>query len=172
MWRLCADQKQTRQPDLCRDLRPTKASVDYAFFARKTTARQLLSECVLVFPYVHNPGLQRRGFGLFFQYAHDCIHVNLQHAGRITDATAIKGHIDDLFFDAGLVGAVGIQELKTAATGFTFVALVGISTDSFTPDFILVAAVATRNSDSYHVIKTRSPYLGHDQKTYYQEHAK
>ena len=68
---------------------------------------------------------------------------------------------------------VGIVELKTTGTGFTFVAgsaagrlavrLMTVGTDSFTSNLILVATVAARNGDSYHTIKTNSPYLGHDQ---------
>ena len=58
---------------------------------------------------------------------------------------------------------MGIVELKTTATGFTFVALMAVGRESFTPNLILIATVAARNSDSYHTIKTNSPYLGHDQ---------
>ena len=74
---------------------------------------------------------------------------------------------------------VGIVELKTTATGFTLVAgppvrrsagppvrLVPVGTEFFMSNLILVATVAARNGDSYHTIKTESPYLGHDQTVY------
>ena len=57
---------------------------------------------------------------------------------------------------------MGIVELKTTGTGFTFVPLMAIGTESFTSNLVLVATVAARNSDGYHTIKTKSPYLGHD----------
>ncbi len=67
---------------------------------------------------------------------------------------------------------MGIVELKTTGTGFTFVAgsaagrlavrLMTVGTESFTSNLILVATVAARNDDSDHTIKTNSLYLGHN----------
>ena len=77
-----------------------------------------------------------------------------------------------MFLDARLVRLVGIVELKTTVTSFTFVAgsaagrlavrLMTVGTDSFTSNLILVATVAARNDDRDHTIKTNSPYLGHN----------
>ena len=124
---------------------------------RPGTARQLLSECAVLPRYVHKPGL-RSGFGsLFFKRTHDRIHVYLQHTSRIPNATSVKGHVNDFLFDTRFVCFMGVGQLKTPSTGFAFVSLVAISAESFPADFILIAAVAARNSDRYHVIKTKSP---------------
>ena len=149
--------------------RPTvTASTDYASFGRKTIAHRLLSECVNSLQYVGGPGLQRRRFGLFFKCAHHGVHVNAQHSGGIPNATSIKGHINDLFFDAWLVGPLVVLELESALAVFTAIAgppvrLMTLSAKTFAPDSFGFATVATRDSDSYHAIKTRSPPSSHDQ---------
>ena len=71
---------------------------------------------------------------------------------------------------------MGIVELKTTVTSFTFVAgsaagrlavrLMTVGTEFFMSNLILVATVAARNGDSYHTIKTKSPYLGHNHLFY------
>ena len=131
--------------------------MDYASSERRTTAHQLLSECAALSRYARKPGL-RSGFGsLFFKRTHHRVHVYLQHTSRIPNATSIECHLDDLFLNARFVRPVGIVELKTTVTGFTFVPLMTVGTESFTSNLILVATIAARNGDSYHTIKTKSP---------------
>lgn len=115
----------------------------------------------------YKPDLQRRLGSLFFKRTHDCVHINLQHAGRIADTTPVQGHVDDLFLNAGLVSPLGIVKLKTTLAGFAFVAgppvrLVAAGADSFTSDSVLVGAVAARNNESYHPVETQSPRSSHD----------
>ena len=64
---------------------------------------------------------------------------------------------------------MGVEQLKTALTGFTAVAgppvrLIAISTKPFAPNGILVATIAARNDESYHAVETRCPQLRHDQR--------
>lgn len=148
--------------------RPTvRASVDYAFSGRKTTARQLLSESITSFQHAHRLDL-RIGLGLlFFKRTHDRVHINLQYPGCVADTASVQGHVDDLFFDAGLVGLLSVVELKTSLAGFTFVAgppvrLMAFGGDAFTSNGLLVVTVAARNGDSYHAVETQSPRLRHD----------
>ena len=143
--------------------RPTvKASADSASFVRKTTARQLLSECVNSLQCVGRPGLQRRRFELFFKCAHHCVHVNAQHSGGIPNAAPIEGHINDLFFDTWLVGPLVIIELESALTDLTAIALMTMSAKTFTPDSFGFTTVATRDDDSYHTLMTTCPPSSHD----------
>lgn len=65
------------------------------------------------------------------------------------------------------MGFVGVGQLKSTPTVFTFVALMTVSAEPFTPDSLLVAAVAARNDERYHAIKTESPQLRHDQLVEY-----
>ena len=90
-----------------------------------------------------------------------------RRCGRITDATAIKGHIDDLFFDAGLVGPLAIIELESALAVFTAIAgppvrLMTTSAKAFAPDRFGVTAIATGDDNSYHTLITISPLSSHD----------
>ena len=155
--------------------RPTvTTNADCAFSARKTTVRQLLSEFVSWLRCGRMPDLRRRFYPLFFNCTHDCVHIYFQHPCRVPNAAAIECHLDDLLLNARFMRPMGIVELKTTATGFTFVAgsaagrlavrLMAVGRESFTPNLILIATVAARNSDSYHAIKTNSPYLGHDRQ--------
>ena len=155
---------QTRKQRLaqCHDLVPTRASADCSFFARKTTVHQLLSEYEVWLQYARRLDLQRQLCPLFFKCTHHRVHVYFQHACCVPDAAAIECHLDDSFLDARFMRPMGIVELKTTGTGFTFVPLMAIGTESFTSNLVLVATVAARNSDGYHTIKTKSPYLGHD----------
>lgn len=143
--------------------RPTvTANADYAFSARKTTARQLLSECAALPRYVHKPGLRSGSGWLFFKCAHDRVHVNFQHTSRIPNTTSIQGHFNDFLFDTRFMCFVSVGQLEATFTGFTFVALITVRTEPFTPDSLLVATVAARNDESYHAVKTKSPRLCHD----------
>ena len=90
-----------------------------------------------------------------------------RRCGGIPNATPIKGHINDLFFDAWLVGPLVTIELESALTVFTAVAgpparLMTMSAKTFAPDSFRLTTVATRNDDSYHTLLTRSPPSSHD----------
>ena len=92
-----------------------------------------------------------------------------RRCGCIEDTTNVQGHVDDLLFDTGLVGPLGISQLETTLAGFTFIAgppvrLVAGRTNSFSPNLVLITAVAARNGDSYQAVKMKSLSLRHNQR--------
>ena len=92
-----------------------------------------------------------------------------RRCGSIPDATPIECHINDLFFDAWLVGPLVIIELEGALTVFTAVAgppvrLMTLSAATFAPDSFGFTTVAARDDDSYHTLMTTSPPSSHDHK--------
>ncbi len=98
--------------------------------------------------------------------------MHSQHTRRIPDATAIEGHVDNFFFDAGLVGPLAVIELKTAFTGLTLVPLIASCTDPFPADSFGLVAIATENGDSDHTVKTKSLSLRHDPFCKIKKHLK
>ena len=86
-----------------------------------------------------------------------------RRCGRIPNTASIEGHINDLFFDARLVGPLVIIELESALTVFTAITLMTMSAETFAPDSFGFTTVATRDDDSYHTVMTTSPPSSHDQ---------
>ena len=95
-----------------------------------------------------------------------------RRCGCIPNATAIKGHVNDFLFYTEFVCRMGVDQLKTTRTVFAFVAgppvrLMTVGAEAFMSDSIFIAAVAARNDESCHAVKTISLQLRHDQVFYH-----
>ena len=77
-----------------------------------------------------------------------------QYPRRVPDTAPIKGHINDFFFDIGLVSAFAVIELKTAFAGFALVSLVASCADTFPADSIRLVAIATKDRNSNYTVQT------------------
>jgi len=85
--------------------------------------------------------------GLLFKFADHCVLADAQHAGRITNAAAIQGHVHDLPFHPWPLSLIAVLEQKASLGADGLATPVALTTGAGLAafDYLVAPTVGTAN---------------------------